>query len=61
MIMEGILELQICNDTVPDFETANTELDKILNLILSSEATSVFSIFEFFIFSKIKFLLSSVA
>ena len=53
--------LQICKETVPDLETAKTELDKIFDLIFSSDATSKFSILDSFILSIIKFLFSSVA
>jgi hypothetical protein len=35
------LELEICNETVPDLETAKIELDNICDLILSSEITSI--------------------
>ena len=38
-----------------------SELDKIFDLIFSSDATSKFFILDFFIFSIIKFLFSSVA
>ena len=47
IIIDGIFELEICNETVPDLDTAKTELDKILVLILSSETTSTFSILNF--------------
>ena len=29
IIIDGILELLTCKETVPDLQTANTELDKI--------------------------------
>ena len=56
-----MFEFEICSETVPDLDTAKTELDKILDLILSSETTSTFSILDFLISDKIKFLFSSVA
>ena len=43
IIIDGTLRLQICSETVPDFATAKTELDKILDLIFSSEMTSILS------------------
>ena len=49
MIIDGIFELEICNETVPDLDTAKIELFKILDLILSSETTSIFSILDFLI------------
>ena len=39
--MDGMLASQICNETVPDFDTANVEFDKIWDLIRSSETTSI--------------------
>ena len=33
--------MQICNETVPDLDTAKIEFDKTLNLIFSSEMTSI--------------------
>ena len=35
------LNLTICKETVPDLETAKIELDKICDLIFSSETTSI--------------------
>ena len=43
MIIDGTFALQISRETVPDFETAKIEFDKILNLIFSSEITSILS------------------
>ena len=40
-MIDGIFEFAICKETVPDFETANIELDKICDLIFSSETTSI--------------------
>ena len=46
-----LLALQISNETVPDLETANTEFDKIWDLIFSSEITStLFKIDAFYIY-----------
>src|SRR6056300_1177399 len=39
-MIDGIFELTICKETVPDLETANIELDNICDLIFSSETTS---------------------
>ena len=39
--MDGTSALQISKDTVPDLDTANTELDNIWDFIFSSETTSV--------------------
>ena len=44
--MDGTLALQISKDTVPDLDTANTELDNIWDFIFSSEITSVLFKFE---------------
>ena len=38
-MIDGTLALQISRDTVPDLATANIELDKIWDLIFSSEIT----------------------
>ena len=40
--MDGTLALQISNETVPDFDTAKTDLSKTCFLIFSSEITSTF-------------------
>ena len=61
MIIDGIFALEICNEMVPDFDTAKIDLDKTSDLIFSSEITSMFSIFFCLIISKIEFLFSSVA
>ena len=42
-MIDGTFALQISKETVPDFETANTEFDKIWDLIFSSEITSILS------------------
>ena len=42
-MIDGIFELAICKEMVPDLETANIELDNICDLILSSETTSILS------------------
>ena len=60
-MIDGIFKLEICKETVPDLDTAKIELDKILDLILSSETTSKFSIFDYLITEKIKLIFSSVA
>ena len=58
--MDGIFALEICNETVPDFDTAKTDLDKIFNLIFSSDITSTLGrLFSLIIF-KIELLFSSV-
>ena len=54
-----MLALQICKETVPDFDTAKIDLDKISDLIFSSDITSMFSIFFSFIISKIETLLEN--
>ena len=59
--MDGTLALQISKDTVPDLDTANTELDNIWDFIFSSEITSVLFKFEILSLSLIKFLFFSVA
>ena len=61
IIIEGIFKLQICNETVPDLETAKTELDNTFNLIFSSETTSIFFKLDFLIWSAKNFLFSLVA
>ena len=61
MIIDGIFALQICNETVPDFDTAKIDLDKISDLIFSSDITSIFLIFFCLTISIIEFLFSSVA
>ena len=60
-IIEGTFELQTCKDTVPDLHTAKIEFDNISLFMFSSETTSTFSILNFLISDKIKFLFSSVA
>ena len=52
-MIDGILELQISSETVPDFETANTEFDKIWDLIFLSEITSILDKLELLILSFI--------
>ena len=42
-MIDGIFRLEICNETVPDLETAKIELDKICDLIFSSEIVSILS------------------
>ena len=60
-MIDGIFELTICKETVPDLETANIELDNICDLIFSSETTSTLLKSELLTWLKIKSLLSSVA
>ena len=44
-MIDGILNLQISSDTVPDFATAKTDFFKVWDFIFSSLITSQLEIF----------------
>jgi len=46
-MIDGTFALQISRETVPDFATANTEIDKISDFIFSSDITSTLLKFIF--------------
>mgnify|MGYP001271090863 CR=1 FL=1 len=47
-MIDGTFALQISRDTVPDFETAKIDFDRIWDLIFSSEITSILLICKTF-------------